>query len=113
MTEVIVSDHAIVRYLERVDGPHPILPNGRIDVEAVRQAILADGRKEAFAAGVKNVRIGELVFSSKPDDRYGTSARIVTTVQPASQATPIKRPHQSNRRKPKDGRARKHQRREE
>lgn len=111
--EVVVSDHAVLRYLERVDGPHPMLENGRIDVEAVRRFILAQGRKEAFAAGVSTVRIGDVTFFSRADNRSETPRRIVTTIMPTQDSGARKSPHPSNSRKPRNGRAKKYVRRKE
>lgn len=109
--DVFVSDHAVLRYLQRVDGPHPMDARGRIDVDAVRRIILADGRREAFAIGAQAIRIGEVVFRTRLDPKSDRPVRIVTTVIEEDQAH--KRPHLSNVRKHKNGRANKHPRREE
>lgn len=42
-----VTDHAIVRYVERVHG---------IDLDEIREAILADGVYDAVCAGVSGIK---------------------------------------------------------
>ena len=111
MSKVIVSDHAVVRYLERVDGPHPTDDRGRIDIAAVREIILADGRRAAFAAGASRIKIGDAVFAAGASISDPTIRVVITTIvgeKPLNQQK-----HMSNLRKPKNGRSKKHPRREE
>jgi len=99
MVDVLVSDHAVVRYLERVDGPHPMKENGRIDVDEIRRIILSNGRRAAFEAGAKGVRMGDVMFVSRLDERSGGAIRIVTTVKPVGDVGGHKSPHPSNKKR--------------
>ena len=49
-----VTDHAVLRWIERVDG---------VDLAKVRAAILAQGREQWIAAGVASVTLPDLGVS--------------------------------------------------
>jgi len=49
--EPVITDHAMLRWLERVAG---------IDMDEVRAAILADGRAEWVANGASQIRVPSL-----------------------------------------------------
>jgi hypothetical protein len=95
VTKVVVSDHAVLRYLERISGPHPMFDDGRINVDAVRTIILSEGRYEQFAVGAAKVRIGKIEFRSAPS-RFDAGTRVVVTVL-EDRSPKIDRPHLSNR----------------
>ena len=48
-----VSDHALVRYMERVKG---------FDLEAIRNEILTEDRKQQILAGAKAIKVGNSKF---------------------------------------------------
>lgn len=54
--DVRVSDHAVLRYLERKYG---------MDIDALRAEILTPQRQKAFARGCRAVRAGEVLFIAK------------------------------------------------
>lgn len=111
--KVVVSDHAVLRYLERISGPHPTFDDGRINIDAVRSLILSDGRREQFAVGASNVRIGNVEFRSAPS-RYDSGTRVVVTVL-EDKGPKVERPHPSNMpgKKNRDPKCRKFERRKE
>lgn len=113
MTKVVVSDHAVLRYLERITGPHPTFQDGRINVDAVRALILSEGRKEQFAVGASKVRIGDIEFRSAPS-RFDAGTRVVVTVL-EDKGPKITRPHPSNipGKKNRDPKCRQFERRKE
>lgn len=108
--KVEVTDHAILRYLERVDGPHPVREHGRIDIEAVRARILGDGREEAVAAGAMRIYIDGVQFRCTPCKHRSNVRRIVTVIDKENNTfQKPKKPHASNAGiKPKDGRGKFH-----
>lgn len=61
----VVTDHAIIRYLERVEG---------IDIQGIRNEILSDITKQAIKAGALEV------VTSKY--RVGIKGNAVTTILP-------------------------------
>lgn len=55
----VVTDHAVVRWLERVHG---------LDIDAVRRAVLAEGRETWLAAGATAIhahQIGVTLIAEK------------------------------------------------
>lgn len=104
---IIISDHAVLRWLERAPGPHAMDAAGRIDVAAVKRAMMASGRETAFAAGAKGVRIGDVEIRAGSNGAPGVV--IISTVVPAGENVQRgRRPHPSNAAvKAKDGRTRK------
>jgi hypothetical protein len=74
---VRVTDHAVVRFLERVGG---------VDVEALRQGI-ARAVDEAARMGASAVTIDGFRYALEQDDQ----GPVVVTVHERSQDTPIRR----------------------
>lgn len=68
----VVTDHAVIRWLERVHG---------MDIEAVRRAILAEGRGTWLAAGATAIHANQIgvtlvaekgrVITVKPQSKRG------------------------------------------
>lgn len=80
-TRVRVTDHALVRFLERVGG---------VDVEALRQA-LARSMEEAAHLGAAAAVVDGYRYVLRTDE----DGPFLVTVEPFAQASPIHRkPHQ-------------------
>lgn len=62
-----VSDHAVLRWMQRCMG---------IDIEAIREQILADGRREAIEA----IGSGKVPISGEPAKLVVKSKTVVTVV---------------------------------
>jgi hypothetical protein len=60
-----ISDHALLRYMERV---------GKVDVEAIREAMLTDRLKAACEAGARAVHIDDFTYEISKD---GTVVTVI------------------------------------
>lgn len=92
MTTIRVSDHALVRYLERVM---------QIDLDRMRKGI-ADAARVAAANGADRVVLNGVTLAMQPDEHEPGQGFVITTIW--TEATSKNKPHKGrqDRNKPLD-----------
>lgn len=85
MSRVYVSDHALLRWLERVEG---------VDIDALRRRI-AKAVRRGVDERAEGVRVDGVTFKVQ----YNTDCAVVTTTH-----TPHTRPHLAGPRRPRGDR---------
>ena len=98
MTEVIITEHAVLRYLERVDGPHPMTLNQRIDIQAVKKEMKSKGAAIAAAIGATRFTIGDTEFRIVSDVHNPNRRFVVTCVDKAEARLKREAKRKKNRR---------------